>query len=299
MSLPLPAVTIGIPFLNASEDLLNAVRSVFAQTHTDWELLLIDDGSTDNSLALAELIDDPRVHVYSDGRNCGLAARLNQITRMARYDFVARMDADDLVDPSRLERQLSEFIANPDLDLVSTGVYSLDNACVPRGMRCMPMDYVITPKSLLYGNCGIVNASVLARREWFLRNPFNESLSRAQDANLWIKAYDVDDLKVSILSEPLYFYREDNNVNVKRALEAYKVVRWSVVQDATRRYRFVDRIAAYLRSLLASSVVVVLEWLGRMDIIRERRLVQMLGSAERALVIDIIADIKSTKVPLK
>src|SRR5213082_2006357 len=73
------SVTIGIPFLNARRYLEDAVRSVFAQTHGDWELLLIDDGSTDGSVAVVRHLDDPRVRVLSDGSNRGLSARLNQI----------------------------------------------------------------------------------------------------------------------------------------------------------------------------------------------------------------------------
>ena len=101
----LPSLTIGIPFFNAEATLLDAVRSVFAQTHQDWELLLVDDGSTDRSLELARSIDDPRVRVYSDGRNKRLAARLNEISRLARFDHVARMDADDVCLPERLARR--------------------------------------------------------------------------------------------------------------------------------------------------------------------------------------------------
>src|SRR5438309_10301144 len=90
------SVSIGIPFLNARRFLADAVRSVFAQTCDDWELLLVDDGSTDGSLDVVRSIDDPRVRVISDGTNRGLCARLNQIASLARGKYLARMDADDL-----------------------------------------------------------------------------------------------------------------------------------------------------------------------------------------------------------
>ena len=90
------AITIGIPFYNAEAYLADAIRSVFAQTYEDWELILIDDGSTDNSLAIARSVDDPRVRVYSDGKNKKLASRLNELTQLATYEFIARMDADDV-----------------------------------------------------------------------------------------------------------------------------------------------------------------------------------------------------------
>ncbi len=69
----MPAVTIGLPFHNNQTFLLDTIRSVFAQSFGDWELDLVDDGSSDNSLELARSIQDPRVRVFSDGVNKGLA----------------------------------------------------------------------------------------------------------------------------------------------------------------------------------------------------------------------------------
>ena len=66
MTSSLPPVSIGLPFFNAERFLIDAVKSVFAQTHQDWELILMDDGSTDRSLEIAKSIRDPRVRVYSD-----------------------------------------------------------------------------------------------------------------------------------------------------------------------------------------------------------------------------------------
>jgi len=76
-------VTIGIPFLNARRTLADAVRSVFAQTHGDWELLLVDDGSTDGSSEVVRQLRDPRVRLLADGAQLGLCARLNQIAAAA------------------------------------------------------------------------------------------------------------------------------------------------------------------------------------------------------------------------
>ena len=113
-------VTIGIPFYNAKHTLADAIRSVFAQTFQDWELILADDGSTDGSAEIARMVDDPRVTVISDGMNRGLPYRLNKITELARADYIARMDADDLMHPERLTLQVQYLDANPAVDVVST-----------------------------------------------------------------------------------------------------------------------------------------------------------------------------------
>src|SRR5690606_12105870 len=86
-----PVVTIGIPFFNPGPLIEDAVRSVFSQTFSDWELILLDDGSTDESLRRVQQIRDPRVKVYSDGRNKGLVTRLNEITQLASGKYLARM----------------------------------------------------------------------------------------------------------------------------------------------------------------------------------------------------------------
>lgn len=293
----LPAISIGIPFFNAESDLLNAVRSVFYQTHQDWELILLDDGSTDNSLTIAKSIDDARVRVISDGQNKHLSARLNQIARLAKYEFVARMDADDLMAPDRIERQLKILLSNPHLDLISTGVYSLQNDNTPVGARCVQPTHQITSKALLSGSCGIVNAACVGRREWFLRNTFDESLQRGQDANLWIRAFSKNDLNALVLREPLYFYREDNNVSEKNILASYKVLRYSILNDAKQHYPLSDRVGAYLNSLLKSVAIWVLARANGLDAIRKRRVATQLTEAERQEVSRIIDHIRSIELP--
>src|SRR5690606_2619050 len=101
-----PAITVAIPFHDEQEHLASAVRSVLRQTCKDFELLLVDDGSRDASLSIARSFSDPRVAVVSDGRSRGLPARLNEIARRASADLVARMDADDVIHPTRLEKQV-------------------------------------------------------------------------------------------------------------------------------------------------------------------------------------------------
>lgn len=294
----LPPVSIGIPFFNASDALRDSIRSVFAQTHEDWELILIDDGSTDHSLEIARSIDDPRVRVFSDGKNKRLAARLNEIARLAQYDFVARMDADDLMHPTRIERQLRILCDNPDLDMISTGVYSLDNHNKPLGTRCVSSQHVITPKALLDGNCGILNAAVIAKRDWFLRNPFKETLARAQDANLWLQAYSRDDLAVEIMSEPLYFYREDDNVNLSRILGAYKIMRHSIIADAKQRYRKRDRINAYVKNLMKSAMVWTLARTSGLELLRKRRITKEISQGKRKEITQVIEAIQRTELPM-
>jgi glycosyltransferase involved in cell wall biosynthesis len=216
-------ITIGIPFYNAERFLSDAIRSIFAQTYQDWELILIDDGSTDGSLEIARSIKDPRVRVFSDGQNRKSAYRLNQISEIAKYDLIGRMDADDLISPKRFERQAAILEAHPELDLVTTGVCSISNDNRPIALRCISCDEKITARKLLLGQCAIVHAAILGRKAWFMRNPYNTALRRAQDYELWLRAFANKDFSIHIMNEPLYYYREAENVTQKKLLEAYAI----------------------------------------------------------------------------
>ena len=92
-------ISIGIPFFNAESYLSDAIKSVLAQSHPYWELILVDDGSSDKSLEIAEYYatKDSRIRVISDGENKKLAARLNQIIFEAKYNLLKIKDADSLL----------------------------------------------------------------------------------------------------------------------------------------------------------------------------------------------------------
>ena len=294
-----PLITVGIPFYNAEATLLDAVRSVFAQTHAHWELILLDDGSTDRSLEVARSIDDPRVRVYSDGTNKRLASRLNEMRQLARSDYMARMDADDLMAPTRLEKQIEVLLAHPEVDLVSTGICSLTDDHHPVGVRCVAPGHSIRPRKLLGGHSGIVHASVLGRKAWFERNSYNETLPVSQDTNLWVCAYARGDLRAAFVPEPLYYYREDGNVSTRKLLLAYQIGRKTILSDARSQFSLTDRAAAYATSSARSAAVRMLDMLGRMDVIRARRNPGGLGEADKERLMAEVAAIRALDLPIK
>lgn len=294
----LPPISIGIPFYNAKEFLLDSIKSVFAQTHQNWELILMDDGSTDNSLAIAQSINDPRVRVYSDGKNKKLAARLNEITNLAKYDYIARMDADDLIARDKLEKQLRILVDNPDIDLVSTGVISVTDGLEPVGFRVPGEHHEISKHNVLSASSGIVHASLLGRKEWFLRNPYDEYCPVSQDTNLWLRSCAKNDLNVYFLSKPLYYYREDQNVTYKKLNLAYKTLRYGL-RTVARYYPLRQVIKVYLTSLLKSLAALMLHKTGKLHLLRKRRNAHPLSEQQVQDFHAEVAAILQTKVPLK
>jgi glycosyltransferase involved in cell wall biosynthesis len=205
-------VTIGLPFYKDGKTLLDAIRSVFAQTFSDWELILVDDGSADGSLEIARSINDSRVRVISDGINKGLACRLNQIAQLAQGKYIARMDADDLMHSERLERQVRFLEENPNVDVVGTGSYSIDLSGRPIGIReSRPVD---STNYAVLKNSVFIHPSITGRTEWFRENPYDESedFRRAEDYELWCRTFQSSCF--ANLEEPLFFYREANSISI-------------------------------------------------------------------------------------
>ncbi|MBP2832015.1 glycosyltransferase family 2 protein [Aquimarina sp. U1-2] len=285
------AVSICIPFYNAEEYLELAIKSVFTQTYTEWELILIDDGSTDNSLAIAKSIDDPRVKVYSDGKNKRLAGRLNELPELAQYEFLVRMDADDLMHTERIERQLKVFDNHPNTDLVATGCISITNDLTYLGSRGEAVDS-ISFDDLLSKKSAPLHASIIGRKSWFERNKYDQSLKIAQDYDLWLRSSKKNDFDCRIIYDRLYFYREENNATASKILAAYKNERKMFKNHAKGRY-----FKFWLKSIIKSVMVKGVSMLNKEDWLLKRRSERKIDPEEKKEYYDQIRSIESIVLP--
>jgi glycosyltransferase involved in cell wall biosynthesis len=115
-----PSVTVLMPVYNAERFLSEAMDSILQQTFTDFEFLIVDDGSTDRSLEIINSYTDPRIRLIQNAANLGITASLNKGINLARANLIARMDADDISYAERLRKQYEYFIRHPDCVLLST-----------------------------------------------------------------------------------------------------------------------------------------------------------------------------------
>lgn len=286
------SISIAIPFFNAEKYLPDAIRSVFCQTFENWELILVDDGSTDRSLEIALSVKDPRVTVISDGQNKKLAARLNQIVNISKYSLLARMDADDMMHPGRLTIQHKILLENPEVDLTGSGLYSINNDCDLIGIRGSFCNK-ITHFDLLRREKSIVHPSILVRKSWCLRNPYDESLFLAEDAELWLRSSDRNDLNVCIIAEPLHIYREEQSVTFKKLIKSGMLERM-----LRKRYSdlFLNQVKFYLRSYFKTLVVILLNFIGCLGFLHKRRNSTNLSNAQREKYFSIVKSIRSFPV---
>lgn len=215
-------VSVGIPIYNASLYLDDAIKSIMAQTYKKWELILINDGSLDSSLDIAKYYEslDSRIRVISDGENKKLPFRLNQLVYESKGEYIARMDADDVMHPQRLEKQLSFLEENRNYDLVSSGLISIDSQNKVKGFRCVNQLYDdFSSPSLGYP---IVHPSVMARKSWYERNLYSLEYPRAEDFELWTRAIIKKDFNMAVLPDLLLYYREEGNLSKDKITNSYK-----------------------------------------------------------------------------
>lgn len=124
----LPLVTVAISVFNGGDLLTLSIRSVLNQSWTNWELILLDDGSTDGSIDRLECLCDPRITVVRDGFNRGLGARLNQAISLASGKYFARMDHDDICHPERFKYQVEYLEAHEEVDLLAVRCITIDDS---------------------------------------------------------------------------------------------------------------------------------------------------------------------------
>lgn len=259
-------ISIGISIYNAEQYLGYAISSVLAQTHKYWELILVDDGSTDRSLEIAKdfaKLDD-RIRVISDGNNRKLPYRLNQIIDEAKYSYIARMDADDLIHPERLERQLKFLIENPNYDLVSTGLVSIDNNNKVYGYRSpssLDVDF-----NMVNSTYPINHATILVRKEWYQRNKYNVDFPRSQDYELWCRTSSNKDLAVAIIPDLLYYYREEGVISSNKLIKSYKAG-----YEAYSKYSGRNNLKKFATMRLKIATVKLLDRLGQLQLLARKR----------------------------
>ncbi len=204
-----PLVTIGLPVRDAESTLPEALASIRGQSFRDWELLVVDDGSADNSRELvAEFSgEDDRVRLIADGEQRGLPARLNQLLDLARGELFARMDADDVAYPARLERQVEFLAEHPEVDLVGCSMLVFGEGGAARGERLAPPSHeeiVSRPRASFFP---LFHPTWIGGTEWFRRYAYRPAARRCEDQDLLLRAYRRSTL--ANLPDILLGYRED------------------------------------------------------------------------------------------
>jgi hypothetical protein len=180
-----PRVTVLLAVYNGGAYLAEAVDSVLEQTYGDFELLLVDDASTDG--AIASIPDDPRIRILRNERNIGQIPSLNRGLREARGEYVARLDADDVCLPRRLERQVALLDAHPEVDLTATWTDVVDDTGrLWAPVRATVDSFADFVSQIVTGRVSLVHPSIAFRRDVVIDlGGFDETLNASEDQDLY------------------------------------------------------------------------------------------------------------------
>lgn len=204
-----PLVSVVMPAYNSEGYIAQSIQSIIDQTYNNWELIIINDGSSDKSVEIVNTFNDKRIKLFHNETNCGLAVTRNKLFDLAHGDFIAILDSDDLARPDRLTKQVSFLTANQDYGMIGSWISLIDG----QGIRLnKTMKYKAKPQEIpgiLFLDNYFSQSSVMMRKAIAMSQKYNLEYPPCEDYDLWIRVSRIT--KVWNLQESLIDYRVHNS----------------------------------------------------------------------------------------
>lgn len=236
-----PEITVLMSVYNGEKYLREAIESILNQTYKNFEFLIINDGSTDSSRDIILSYNDPRIQLVDNEQNIGLTRSLNKGLKLARGEYIARMDADDISMPERLGKEVAFLDQNKNVGLVGTYYLMInENGKALHTIKCLTEGGELKDKLLIGNQFG--HGSVMFRAECIEKvGLYREEFKSAQDYDLWLRIADFFD--VANIPEVLYNWRLNfNSVSVVRKVRQDKYALLAIELAKERRQFGKDRL---------------------------------------------------------
>jgi glycosyltransferase involved in cell wall biosynthesis len=232
-----PLISVILPVYNAEKFLNESINSILEQTYTHFELIIVNDGSTDASQSIIDHYSDPRIRKINHTQNKGLVASLNEAIVSAKGDMIVRMDADDIAFKDRVQKQVQYLLDHPAIDIVGThAVFFETNTQSPMANWELDLN-TITPssikKALTWENC-MIHPSICMRSEIAKSLLYNEQQKNYEDYDLWLRAT-ADNINIAKIDESLLYYRVQPNSITQSSIRKENFY----FQKAGVKYRFI------------------------------------------------------------
>lgn len=211
-------VSVIMSVYNAEKFLNVCIDSILNQTYRNFEFIIIDDCSTDSTSTILESyrILDSRIIIVRNSKNRGLTYSLNMAIRMALGEYIARMDADDIAFPKRLEKQIGFLENHSAIDICGTACIEIDGDGNELFHKSMPMNNREI-EFIIFKMNPFIHSTVMVRNVFFNKvGLYNETYVKSQDLELWARAY-VAGIKMANLSDFLLYYRMSKDFWGKRS----------------------------------------------------------------------------------
>lgn len=252
-------ITVIMGIYNCAETLAESLDSLLAQTYNDWNLVMCDDGSIDETSEVAEKYrsDYPdRIKLIKNERNMGLNHTLNRCLELADGEYIARQDGDDISLPSRFEKEAAALDAHPEIAVVSTAMSYFDE----NGTWGQSHPIEFPQNNDFIDGTPFCHAPAMVRREAYMKvggYTVDKKLLRVEDYDLWVKMYALRYRGMN-LSEPLYTMRDDRNAYARRKFK-YRINEFHVRIKAAKMLKLPFK--AYLYSFRPILVGLMPKWL--------------------------------------
>ncbi len=212
-----PVLSIIMSVYNGAAYLNEAMDSIINQTYQNWELIVIDDASTDMSYHILTSYQDSRIILLRNTENLKLAASLNKGLGIAKGEYIVRMDADDVCRLDRLERQLEFMHENPDIDISWGKCYRYQNNEIMRLPQLVSPNYNDIQATFLFQS-PIMHNCIIAKRQFYETFQYNPEYTVSEDWNLWYRSSRV--FKFACQNEYLMLYRthDQQTTNTKNPI---------------------------------------------------------------------------------
>lgn len=242
-----PTISVLLPTFNDSLYLHDAIDSIMHQSLEDYELLVIDDSSTDNTAQIISGFQDPRIKVIQNEKNLGLAASLNKGLALAQGKYIARMDGDDISFPDRFERQIDFLNEHPDVFILGCNTIRIDADGNFIDKSDYPNSDALIRYSLFFRNA-IAHPTVMMRSELFNKHNYSYNLfDSGQDFDLWTRI--PNEHKFWNLPDFLYYHRRHS-----KSITSTKDTK-SLEKPFESRQKYIERITG--KSLTLQQVAMI------------------------------------------
>lgn len=201
-----PLISVIVPTWNGASTAFLAIQSIRAQTYENWEMIVSDDASTDETLKIIERFADPRIHIIRNVNREGISVRLNQAISVCRGEFIARMDIDDVCFPKRFEKQFQFMTENRDIDIVGCSYMIIDDQNIARGTVVLPCSHAAIA-ARPWGGFPLAHPSWLVRNRYFQKHVYKTLSNKAEDQELLLRTHVSS--KFANLPEILVAYRQN------------------------------------------------------------------------------------------
>ncbi len=257
-----PLFSVLIANYNNGKYLMEAVESVRQQTYSNWEIVLVDDGSTDNSKELySELQKDERIHIYYNGENKGCGFTKRRCVELANGEYCGFLDADDALTDDALSLMVENHLLHSIVGLIYSRYYETDSHMHVKGISQGQMEIPVGSSFLEIGGCAISHFVSFKKSAYDKTEGINPMCKRAGDHDLYYKLEEV--APILLVDKPLYYYRMETGQNISLAGNEHKAFISDVfnMKEACKRRHInaetiiSNRLSDYVKGFVNEAVI--------------------------------------------